>query len=174
MALARAVNVGGRKLAMADLRDLALANGLADAVTLLQSGNLVFASAERSKSELEALLEREVLVRHELATDFMVRSAARWRALVSGNPFTGEARDDPSRLVAVTLKRPAVPEGEAALRAALPGRERVVVAGDVAYLVYPDGQGDSKVTAKLIERKLGAPGTARNWNTVLKIAASLG
>ena len=37
------------------------------------------------------------------------------------------------------------------------------------YMVFPDGVGTSKAPA-LAGKKLGA-GTARNWNTVLKLAA---
>jgi uncharacterized protein (DUF1697 family) len=39
--------------------------------------------------------------------------------------------------------------------------------------VYPDGIGTSKLTNAIIERKLGMNGTARNWNTVLKLAAAV-
>ena len=38
------------------------------------------------------------------------------------------------------------------------------------YIDYPDGAGNSKLTNVLIERKLETRGTARNWNTALKIA----
>jgi uncharacterized protein (DUF1697 family) len=46
-----------------------------------------------------------------------------------------------------------------------------VVADSVAYLVYPDGVGASKLTAAKIENALGSSGSARNWNTVLKLRA---
>ena len=39
------------------------------------------------------------------------------------------------------------------------------------YVIYPDGQGQSKLTNTIIERALATRGTARNWNTVLKLAA---
>jgi hypothetical protein len=58
IALLRAVNVGGRKLLMAELRQLALDVGLEAPRTLIQSGNLVFASA-LGDAALEGLLERE-------------------------------------------------------------------------------------------------------------------
>ena len=51
------------------------------------------------------------------------------------------------------------------------GPETIHVAGRDAYLIYPEGIGRSKLTNALIERKLGVAGTARNWNTVLKLAA---
>jgi uncharacterized protein (DUF1697 family) len=35
------------------------------------------------------------------------------------------------------------------------------------------GQGTSKLTNAVIQRKLGTTGTARNWNTVLTISAAL-
>ena len=59
----------------------------------------------------------------------------------------------------------------AALRAAIPGRERVEARGREAYFVYPDGVGRSKLTPALIEKHFGGAGTARNWNTVLKLLA---
>jgi uncharacterized protein (DUF1697 family) len=43
--------------------------------------------------------------------------------------------------------------------------------GRHAYIYYPDGVGRSKLTAALIEKHLGCRGTARNWNTVQKLAA---
>ena len=38
-----------------------------------------------------------------------------------------------------------------------------------SVVVYPDGAGRSKLTAALIDKKLGCAGTARNWNTVQKL-----
>jgi uncharacterized protein (DUF1697 family) len=48
----------------------------------------------------------------------------------------------------------------------------VETVGKQLYAVYPDGQGRSKLTIKVIESKLGTQGTARNWNTALKVAAA--
>ena len=57
-----------------------------------------------------------------------------------------------------------------ALTAAIKGRETFRAAGRNAYVVYPDGIGRSKLTNALIEKTLETRGTARNWNTVLKLA----
>ena len=57
----------------------------------------------------------------------------------------------------------------AALQAAIKGREIVKARGKQAYFVYPDGVGRSKLTIQVIEKTLGTRGTARNWNTVLKL-----
>jgi uncharacterized protein (DUF1697 family) len=175
IALLRAVNVGGRTpVAMADLRALLTGLGFADVRTVLQSGNLVFGAAGTDAGALEARLERELAARLGVATDVLVRTAGEWRALVAANPFPAEAQRDPARLVAVVLKAKPPAGAAAALRAAIVGRERVEVRGREAYAVYPDGQGRSKLTLPLIEKHLACRATARNWNTVLKLAALAG
>jgi len=175
IALLRAVNLPGHnKVGMADLRALLEKLGFEEPRSLLQSGNLVFGSEGRTSAQLESLLEAEAKKRLGLDTDFFVRSAREWKALMAANPFSDEAKRDPAHLVVLCLKaapgRPAL----TALQAAIVGREVVATEGRQAYAVYPDGIGRSKLTAALIERKLGTRGTGRNWNTVLKLAAAAG
>jgi uncharacterized protein (DUF1697 family) len=58
-----------------------------------------------------------------------------------------------------------------AVQASIVGPEIVRADGRHLYIVYPAGIGKSRLTNVLIEKKLGIRGTARNWNTVLKLAA---
>lgn len=175
IALLRAVNVGGRiRVAMSELRELAGALGLADARTLLQSGNLVFRSDGTRGSALERRLEEETARRLGVRTDYLVRSAAEWRTAIARNPFPDEAKRDPGHLLVVFLKEAPGKASVEALRAAIAGPEVVGAAGKQAYIVYPAGIGRSKLTSALIEGKLGTRGTARNWNSVLKLAALAG
>ena len=172
VALLRGVNVGGKnQIAMADLRSLLTRLGFADPQSLLQSGNLVFRGDGKTATQLERVLEAEAARRLGLDTQFFVRSAAEWKAIVGRNPFPDEARRDPARLVVVALKDAPDATRVKALQAAVVGREVVRARGREAYIVYPDGQGRSKLTNALIERVLGTRATARNWNTVLKLDA---
>jgi len=172
VALLRGINVGGRnKIPMADLRDLLVALGFADAKSLLQSGNLVFRSDRRTGAKLEQLLEAETKKRFDLSIDFLVRSAVEWEMVVSRNPFPDAAEHDPSHLLVMFLKTTPAAKDVQALQAAIVGPEVVHADGNHLYAVYPAGIGDSKLTNTLIERKLGARGTGRNWNTILKLAA---
>ena len=175
VALLRGINVGGRKqVAMADLRDVLTRLGFGDARSLLQSGNLVFRSAERAGAPLERLLETEVERRLALKTEIFVRTSTEWGDVIAANPFPEEADRDPGHLVVMFLKdRPGAREVEA-LRGAVTGREIVRAEGRHAYIVYPDGIGRSRLTNALIEKKLGTRGTGRNWNTVLKLGALAG
>jgi uncharacterized protein (DUF1697 family) len=171
IALLRGVNLGGhRAVAMADLRELATALGFREVRTLLNSGNLVFESKARSPAQLEALLEGEAQQRLGLRTDFHVRSAEDWRAIIVKNPFPAEAKRDPARLIMFCLKTAPGAKAFNELQSAIRGPERVVGVGRHAYIYYPDGQGRSKLTVAMIDKAIGA-GTGRNWNTVLKLAA---
>ncbi|HEY8106092.1 MAG TPA: DUF1697 domain-containing protein [Gemmatimonadales bacterium] len=173
IALLRAINVGGRKLvAMADLRDFLSQLGFHEPRSLLQSGNLVFRSDARSSAAIERTLEAEAVKRLGLETDFFVRSAAEWAAIVAGNPFPEEARRDPARLLVMCLKHAPAAGDVRALGEAIRGRETVRADGRTAYIVYPDGVGRSRLTAALLEKKLGTRSTGRNWNTVLKLAGA--
>jgi uncharacterized protein (DUF1697 family) len=172
VALLRAVNVGGRKAVMSDLRAWLTELGFEAPRSLLQTGNLVFRS-KTTGAALEALLEREAAPRLGFATVFLVRTAAEWHELMAANPHTATAQDDPSHLVVMPLKSAPRPAAVAALGAAIQGREAAEVIGRELYITYPDGIGASRLTIQVIERRLGVRGTARNWNTVTKLAAML-
>jgi uncharacterized protein (DUF1697 family) len=171
IALLRGINVGGHnKVTMFDLRGLLETLEFVGVKSLLQSGNLIFESPRLSGAELERLLEKETQSLGVLV-DYVVRSAKEWKKIVARNPFPDEAKTDPSHLVLMCLKSSASAAKLDALQHAIKGRETVRRNGKQLYIVYPDGIGASKFTAALIERTLGTRGTARNWNTVLKLAS---
>jgi uncharacterized protein (DUF1697 family) len=173
VAFLRAVNVGGKTLAMADLRAFAASLGLGNPRTLLQSGNLLFAAGKRP-GDLEALFERGAAKRLGVTTEFFVRSAREVAAIIAANPFPAAARRDPARLLVMFLKEKPRADAVETLRAAIKGRETVAADGRQLYIVYPDGIGRSKLTGGVIEKTLATRGTGRNWNTVLKLAAAVG
>jgi uncharacterized protein (DUF1697 family) len=173
-AFLRAVNLAvHQKLPMADLREFFSALNLRDPRTVVATGNVVFESSAKAAA-LEQRLERESPARLSLRTEYFVRDAGELRAVVEGNPFPRQAVDDPSHLVVVLLRDEPAAAGVKSLRAAIKGREQVIVAGRHAFMIYPDGIGRSPVTAALVERHLGTRGTARNGNTVRKVEALAG
>jgi uncharacterized protein (DUF1697 family) len=168
IALLRAVNVGGRKLPMADLRALCAELGWEEVETYIQSGNLVF-RAEGGPEALEASLEGAIKARFGLDVPVIVRTAGQWAALAAANPFPDAARDEPNRLQLLVSKRP--PEAGAAekLMERAQSGEKVKAAGGALWFHYPDGVAASKLTPALIDRACGSPSTGRNWRTVVKL-----
>jgi uncharacterized protein (DUF1697 family) len=175
LALFRAVNVGGRSVvSSAELCGLASSAGFDAPRTALQSGNLVFSAPSAKAAAIEDALESAAAEQLRLQTEVVVRTAEEWQRLIEANPFPAEAERDPSHMLVMPLKRAAKPDDVRALQAAIKGREEVRAVGAQLYLVYPDGIGRSKLTASVIEKAVGTRGTARNWNTVLKLHALAG
>jgi len=172
IALLRAINLPSHnQVSMADLRALLSRLGMQDPQSLLQSGNLVFGGGARSTVSLEKLLEEGAAKRLGLRTGFFVRTAKEWQSVIADNPFPKEARRDPGHLLMMALKDAPPASAVTALQDAIRDREEVRANGRHAYIVYPDGVGRSRLTMALIEKALGTTGTARNWNTVLKLEA---
>lgn len=171
VAFLRGINVGGNKMvAMAELRAALTKAGFSNVRTLLQSGNVVLDAAASSPSKLESQIEAEVEKRFGLDVEVHVRSAAELAAVIEANPFAAEAKRDPSHLLVTFYKTPLDPAKVKAARAAIQGPERLQSDGRHLYMVFPEGIGRSKATV-VVGKVLGPGGTARNWNTVQKLAA---
>lgn len=173
-ALLRGINVGGnKKIAMAELRPMVESLGFTDARTLLQSGNVVFTARTQPMAKLERTLESATEKNLGVQCSYLVRDAAEWKGIIAANPFPKMAASNPSRL-ALTVCREK-PDGAAlkALRADIRGAEDFKAVGRELYVWYPEGMGESKLALALSRNRLGTICTARNWNTVLKIAAAL-
>lgn len=175
IALLRGINVGGRAIvSMADLRALLADMGFKAPRTLLQSGNAVFDVAGRpSAASLEKKLEIQAKERFGHPIDFMLRSADEWRELIRRNPFPREAAEDPAHTLVMVLKTAPAAAALEALQAEYQGPESMHLDDRQLYLLYPEGIGRSRLTNVRLERALGCSGTARNWNTVLKLAGCL-
>jgi uncharacterized protein (DUF1697 family) len=172
VALLRAVNVGGRKLPMAELRALAAEIGWEGVQTYIQSGNLVF-SAPGDRAALEAKLEVAIRERFGMEVPVVVRGAAEWARYPASNPFAEAAEKEPNRLMLLLSKRPPVDGAEAAIQAKAAAGEQVRRAGDAIWIHFPEGSGNSKLTPALIDRAIGSPATSRNYRTVIKLQEML-
>jgi len=173
VALLHAVNVGGRKVTMKELRDMAEGLGFADVRTLLASGNLIFETKKTSPAKLESTLEKAIEATFGLFSDVMVRDPAEWRAIIAANPFPKKAKDDPAHFVVAIGK--AAPDAKAlaewldAFRRKYDKGEQVKAVGRDIFIDYGPSVGQSKL---VIPKKLFT-GTARNWNTARKITDML-
>lgn len=172
VALLRAVNVGGRKLPMTELRKLCEGLGWSDVATYIQSGNVVFA-ADGKPEALERQLEAAIAKRFGFASPVIARSRAEWVKYPSGNPFPRAAKDEPNRLMLLLSKSPPSKGAEAIIQARAQAGEQVKRAGDAIWIHFPNGSGTSKITPSLIDKAIGSPATSRNYRTVVKLQEML-
>jgi uncharacterized protein (DUF1697 family) len=161
IALLRAVNVGGTgKLPMADLKRLCEQSGFTNVATYIASGNVVLDSAG-SERDVKAGLEAALARYAGKPVGVLVRTGPELAAVLAGNPFAQEA---PNRTVAIFLDTPPPAgtldgvRGQADELVALGRRE--------IYVAYGAAMGRSR-----LQIPAAAGGTARNMNTVAKLAA---
>jgi uncharacterized protein (DUF1697 family) len=161
VALLRAVNVGGTgKLPMTELVAMCEACGFARVRTYIASGNAVF-DFKGSASDVKARLDARLAAYAGKPVGVMVRTAAEMREVLNANPFPGAAQN---RVVAIFLDAP--PPADARAQATGQGNEELQLGAREIYVHYGDGMANSKL--KIPAAKAG---TARNMNTVAKLAA---
>jgi uncharacterized protein (DUF1697 family) len=165
IALLRAINVGGRKLIMADLREAATKAGFADFRTYIQSGNLVF-TRDGSEAEAEAAIEALILDAFGLKAIAMVRSARNFAEIAAANPFPDA---DPKKLHLCLSKHAPNPETPEMLAPRAVAGERIALAGGAVWIDFAGGVGDSKLLPAMLDKAAGSSVTARNWNSVQKL-----
>jgi uncharacterized protein (DUF1697 family) len=159
VALLRAVNVGGRKLVMADLKAIAEELGFEKARTFIASGNLLFASS-KSEAEVSRLLEERLKKHMGAEVPVMVRTASEMAAIAKANRFR---REPPSKVAVIFFEEP--PPKDSIEQARGIADEELALGRREIYVHYPSGMGRSKL--RLPAR---AAGTARNMNSVARLA----
>lgn len=169
IALLRGINVGGnKKVPMAQLRALMEGLGYTDVATLLQSGNAVFTSKEKSPAKVVKQLEAAIAKEFGFEVSVILRTRDELAAAIDANPLPG-ADEEPSKFLVTFLSD--VPDKKRLQAidpaAYLPDEFRVV--GRELYARFPHGMGNSKLAAVLTGPKLGVTPTGRNWNTVKKL-----
>jgi len=178
-------NLGGKMVAMAELREVVTSLGHADVTTYIQSGNVLFTarpSAGADTAALAAELERAIAAGTGVRARAVVLSREELARCFRDNPYPAET--NPRLLHAVFLPEAPGP-GLAAWVAdavrqvrANGSRDEARLLGRAVYLHTPDGYPPSELRRVLA--RAGGPaspavaGTARNWATVSKLAELCG
>jgi uncharacterized protein (DUF1697 family) len=169
VALLRGVNLGARnKVAMSDLRKLLAGLGFADVQTYVQSGNAVFTSAGRRPAGLARDIEKAIAAELGLDVKVLVRTGAELRAAIDANPLP--AREPANFLFAHFLSERPEASALAAVDPDGYAPEEFAVGDRVVYVWCPNGMQKAKLTHNFWERRLKVVVTARNWNTVTRLA----
>nr|MBA3577670.1 DUF1697 domain-containing protein [Sphingomonas sp.] len=148
------------KLPMTELRKIAEDLGFENPRTYIASGNLLF-SSDREEAEVREALEQALEVHMGKRVPVMVRTAAEMAAVAAANPFD----DAPGRRVLATfLSEP--PPSDALAGARNVEGERLALGRREIYVDY---------CGRLLGRSrlvipAAATGTARNMNSVVKLA----
>ncbi len=164
VALLRGINVGGKHIVpMKELVRLMEADGFANVKTYIQSGNVVFQSADNSGDRIGELIAREF----GFKPDIFILSGADLKAAMANNPYETDTGKNVHFFFCDREEPPIDIEFLESLRAP---SEAYTLTGNVFYLHAPEGIGRSKMVEKLGRAfPKDVSMTARNLNTMNKL-----
>ena len=171
--LLRGINVGrAKRIAMADLRALLEGLGYTAVRTHLNSGNVVLTGEDADPAAHSARIEAAIRDRLGMDVRCVVLTADELRAIIDGHPFADVA-DNGSRMMAYVYLSPVDPalvEGHGPIPQ---DPEHARLGSRAAYQWCPDGLTAAPEIGGHLADHLGVGITARNWNTITKLAELL-
>ena len=142
--------------------------GFENVATYINSGNAIVRSGLSRKKVIATIAE---LCRKHFDFDkaIFAPTLEEWDALIARNPFARAAATAPTTVHAALLESAPRAEDVERIRACAVKGEDIKVIEGVAYVHTPHGFGNCKMAEKF-DKWIGVANTARNWNTVLKLA----
>lgn len=86
LALLRGVNVGGRMLSMAALRESMEKDGFENVKTFIQSGNVFFDSSETNTDKLAAAVSKHIKTHFDMDVEVAVFTKSEWQKIIDRAP----------------------------------------------------------------------------------------
>ena len=169
IAYLRAINVTNRFVKMDLLRQLFAQMNFADVETYIQSGNVIFATAETDESALETKIENHLEKALGFAVPTMIRNREQMVAIANRNPFPQIDEMEKATSYVSFLKMSPMSELKDKVEALSDGMDTFLVEGQELFWLYDRTKGQSKMTNGKVEKILKVAATRRNMNTVQKI-----
>lgn len=168
IALLRGINLGPHhRVPMADLRALAESVGLHDPTSYIRSGNLVF-DVDDGDTRFAERLETALSERFGFEIPVVTRSRAELADVAQTHPLASPHLEERFLMVAFLDRRPDVDIHEVMDEEDF-APDRFDLRGRDVFLAYPNGQGRSKLSHDVLQRRLDVRATIRNWKTISKL-----
>lgn len=173
LVMPRGINVGTRnRVPMAELRSKLAKVGFADVATVQQSGNVIVSTPLDRPEEVADAMQRLLCDEFDVDVPCIVRTANQIRRVLQRNPLR-EFVTDPSRYLVNFLSRAPDSEVASALSEKDHSPEAMAIQGSEVYIWTPDGVKAMTLSFSYLEKLFGVVVTARNWNTLEKVAAKI-
>lgn len=174
IAFLRGINVGGHhKVPMADLRAELASLDLHHIVTLLNTGNIIFDTAETDLPGLQTKISAHLEQAFGFRIPTLLKTSANILYLLKREPFSKIQVTKETRLYVSFLWNDPIPElnlpwaNEDGSYSILDIVDNSIISVlDLAVSGTPKGM-------ESLEKRFGKEMTTRNWNTILKIAKKL-
>ena len=169
VALLRGINVGGKNLiGMPALKAAFEAQGFANVVTYIQSGNVIFTSSETS-STLVPRIESELSKAFTYTASIVLRSRQQLRSVVAGAPAGFGAQPTLYRYDVLFLKDRLSASEALASVTTREGVDQVFAGKGVLYFSRLIEEASRSYLSRLASRPVYRDMTIRNWNTTTRL-----
>lgn len=170
LALLRGINVGGNNIIkMAELKACFESMGLTDVITYIQSGNVIFKSAEKDNAKLTKKIEAGLSKTFNYKARLVVISHKQLKQAVKESPHGFGKEPDKFRYDVIFLKEPLKAKEALKSISVKEGVDNAYAGKDVLYF----SRLISRITSTHLTKIVGTPiyqnMTIRNWNTTTKI-----
>lgn len=166
-ALLRGINVSGqKKVPMAELRDLLSGLGFSHVQTYIQSGNVVFGSAEENSQKLAHDIQQEIKSHFGFEVPVLVKTSRQLKEILTQTPFSKE-KIEQSYFTLLHQK----PDGTLAedVKLLKYPNEEFYITDECVYFFSSAGYGKAKCNNNFFEQKLKVTATTRNYKTMVKL-----
>jgi uncharacterized protein (DUF1697 family) len=173
IAFLRAVNVPGRKVEMARLREVLTQLGFMGARTYIASGNAFFTGAGNDRARIVERVEAGLAETFGFEVPTILRTSDELRAELAASPFVGRQPAPDERFSMVYGSGP-LTDGEFPLHSAKGDWEVLGARGATAYVRWRLVNGRPVNPVPAIEKTFGVQATGRFFHTSEKILAAAG
>lgn len=170
IAFLRAINVTGRRVKMAELRQLFETIGFTDVETFIASGNVIFSSRSRSPAAMERKIEEHL--QDSLGHDVMtfLRTDSEVASISEYQPFTDSQMASATALIIGFLKGSASADQRQSLHEMKNDIDDFHVHGREVYWLCKKKQSESTFSNALFEKTLKIRSTFRTVKTLVRLA----
>lgn len=172
IALLRGINVGGNNIIkMLDLRKTFEEMGFESVKTYIQSGNILFETAEIDSIKLEELIEKALSEKFNYTSKVVIVSESDLKGIVENAPKDFGVFAQDYRYDVLFLKSPLTAETAMESIEAREGVDAVYAGNGVLYFSRLISKSGQSYLDKLVGTALYKQMTIRNWNTTSKLLA---
>jgi uncharacterized protein (DUF1697 family) len=172
LALLRGINVGGKNIIkMVDLKACFEGMGFTEVLTFIQSGNVLFSSAEKDKKKLTRKIEQVLSERFNYTSLIVAVTQKELKKVIAEAP-KGFGKDlDTFRYDVLFLKEPLTPREAMKNVRVKEGVDEAHTGGSVLYFSRLTSKASQSYLTKIITLPMYQNMTIRNWNTTTKLLA---
>lgn len=172
ISILRGINVSGqKKILMSDLKALYEDLKFKDVITYIQSGNVIFKTAEKlSDKNLSEKIEKAIFKKYNFLVPVIIRRINEIKNVIKANPFLKNKNINTEKLHVTFLAEAPEKIYLEAIKKYDFTPDEYIISGTAIFLHIPESYGNTKLSNNFFESKLKVSATTRNWKTINKLA----